>query len=339
MARQFVGLDLGTAHTRIWTLEGGVILRSPSAAAIDSESHRIVALGADARRMLGKTPAGILAFRPIKDGVVSDFEVTSLMLEAFFTEKQIRSTFRRPSVVMATPYRITEVEQLAAENAVLEAGARAVGQIPAIYAAAAGAGLRVLSPRGCMIVNIGAGTTEAAVISAGGIISAKSVKMAGERFDTTLINYLRSNGELLVGDATAEELKIRVGAALSGIRRESARAYGRHARTGMGASLTVTSDDVFRAVHPAVDAIARIILATLENVPPEISADVHSYGFMLCGGSACLPGIDGALAQATGLRVTMAREPMDCVIRGLGKIIRDNRLWGEGLNLRTRSLF
>ena len=139
MARQFVGLDLGTAHTRIWTPEGGVILRSPSAAAIDSESHRIVALGADARRMLGKTPAGILAFRPIKDGVVSDFEVTSLMLEAFFTEKQIRSTFRRPSVVMATPYRITEVEQLAAENAVLEAGARAVGQIPAIYAAAAGA--------------------------------------------------------------------------------------------------------------------------------------------------------------------------------------------------------
>ena len=177
MARQFVGLDLGTAHTRIWTPEGGVILRSPSAAAIDSESHRIVALGADARRMLGKTPAGILAFRPIKDGVVSDFEVTSLMLEAFFTEKQIRSTFRRPSVVMATPYRITEVEQLAAENAVLEAGARAVGQIPAIYAAAAGAGLRVLSPRGCMIVNIGAGTTEAAVISAGGIISAKSVKI------------------------------------------------------------------------------------------------------------------------------------------------------------------
>lgn len=339
MARQFVGLDLGTAYTRIWTQEDGVILRAPSAAAMDSESHRIVALGNEARRMIGKTPAGILAFRPIKDSVVSDFEVTSLMLEAFFTEKQIRSTFRRPTILMATPYRITEVEQLAAENAVIDAGARAVGQIPAIYAAAVGAGLHVRSPRGCMIVSIGAGTTETAVISSGGIVNAKSVKMAGERLDMMLINYLRTNGDLLVGDTTAEEVKIRVGAALPGIRREQIRTCGRHARTGMGASLNVTSEDVYHAVHSAVDAVARIILATLESVPPEISADIHSYGFMLCGGSAKLPGIGRALARATGLRVTLARDPQDCVIYGLGMIIRDNRLWGGDLNLRTRVLF
>lgn len=339
MARQFIGLDLGTACTRIWTPERGVILKEPSAAAIDSETHRIVALGAEARQMLGKTPAGILAYRPIKDSVVSDFEVTALMLEAYFTQKQIRTTFKRPSVLLATPYRITEVEQLAAENAVIEAGARAVGQVPAIFAAAAGAGLRVRSPRGCMIVSIGAGITEAAVISSGGIISAKSVRMAGERFDVTLINHLRSRYELLVGDITAEELKVSIGEALPGLRREQMRAYGRHARTGMGASLSVTSEDVCRAIRPAVDAISRIILATLENVPPEISGDVHTYGLMLCGGSAALPGIGRAISQTTGLRVTVARDPAGCVIRGLGKIIQDNRLWGEELKIRTRLLF
>ncbi len=339
MARRFVGLDLGTAHTRIWTPDGGVTFCSPSAAAIESETHQIVALGADAREMLGKTPAGILAFRPIKDSVVSDFEVTSLMLKAFFTENQIRSTFRRPSVIMSIPYRITEAEQLAAQNAVLQAGARAVGQIPSIYAAAVGAGLRVMSPRGRMIVDIGAGTTEVAVISAGGIISAKSSKLAGERFDLMLINYLRTKEELLVGDSTAEELKIALGEALPCLRNEERPAYGRHARTGMGACRNVSSEDIYFALRSSVDSIARFMLATLEDVPPEISADIQESGFMLCGGSAKLPGIAAALARATGLQATLARYPESCVIRGLGMIIRDNRLWSEGLNLNVRSLF
>lgn len=339
MARSFIGLDLGTSYTRIWTSEHGVILREPTAAAIDGQSQQIVALGAEARKMLGKTPAEILAYRPIKYSVVSDFQVASLMLEAYFTNTEIRTTFRRPSVLLAAPYGITEVEQLAAENAVIEAGARAVGQIPAIYAAAVGAGLRVRSPRGCMIVCIGAGVSEVAVISSGGIISAKSSRLAGERFDVALINRLRSTHELLIGDTAAEEIKLEVGSALPGARRESIKAYGRHARTGMGAVMDVTSDDVSRAIYPCVAAIARLILTTLEGVPPEISGDIHSCGLMLCGGSAALPGIGRAIAQETGLRVTIAHDPADCVIRGLGRIILDNRLWDSEIRVRTRLLF
>lgn len=339
MARSFIALDLGTACTRIWTQERGIILRAPTAAALDDQTHELVALAEDARKMLGKTPGNISAYRPIKDGVISDYEVTYLMLEAFFNQTQIRTTFRRPSVLIATPCRITEVHQLAVENAVMEAGARAVAQVPAIYAAAAGAGLRVRSPRGCMIVNIGAGLTEVAIISSGGIIRAKSVRMAGERFDVLLGSYLSSRCELLVGDMAAEEIKIRVGAAVPGLRHQQMQAYGRHSRTGMGATCAVDTADVYRAVRPAIEAISNCILSTLESVAPEISGDIHTYGLMLCGGSATMPGLDRAIAEETGLRVTIARSPADCVIRGLGMIVRSPDLWGEELKPRTRLLF
>ncbi len=333
---RYIGLDLGTAYTRIWTAEHGVVLCSPSAAAIDSQTHEVVALAAEARQMLGKTPENILAFRPIRDGVVTDFEVTSLMLEAYFLNKRLCSTFRRPAVLLATPYRITEVERLAAENAVMEAGAKAVAQLPAIYAAAAGAGLRVTSPRGCMILSVGSGITEAAVISAGGIINARSSKVAGERLDMAIVNYLKSHRGLLVGDATAETLKVRIGAADPSIDRGDMQVYGRHIKTGLAAGRTVTTDEICKAISPCLDAIAQIALWALENVPPEISGDVHTFGLMLCGGCALLPGIAGAIARRTGLRVTVARNPLDCVIRGIGMIINRPSLWGEDLRSKTR---
>ena len=189
MAR-LVGLDLGTTYTRIWTQDAGVVLRCPSAAAIDGQTRKLVALGAEARKMLGKTPQDILASCPIKEGMVSEFDVAARMVHAMFLNKKICSTFNRPAVLLATPYRIDQVQQLAAENTVIEAGARAVAQIPAIFASAAGAGLRVGSPRGCMILDIGGGLSESAIISLGGIIAGRSLKVAGERFDAAIMNYL-----------------------------------------------------------------------------------------------------------------------------------------------------
>ena len=341
MAR-YVGLDLGTAYTRIWTLENGIVLRSPTAAAMDSQTHQLVALGAEARRMLGKTPENILTFRPVRDGVVTDLEVTARMLDAFFANKKLRTTLRRPAVLLATPYRITEVEQLAVENAIMSAGARAVAQVPAIFAAATGANLRVTSPRGCMILSVGGGITEAAVISAGGIISARSAKMAGERFDMAIINYLKHRRNLLIGDATAEALKVRVGVAdptaAPSLKEGEMEVCGRDSVTGLAARKVVSSQEIYEALAPSLDAVARIALSALENVPPEISGDVQTFGIMLCGGSALLPGLAKAIARRTGLRVTLAADPLDCVIRGLGMIIRKPTIWGDELQDRIRSI-
>ncbi len=335
MARM-VGLDLGTTYTRIWTQDGGIVLRCPSAAAIDSESHKLVAVGVEARRMLGKTPQDILAYRPIKEGLVSEFEVAARMVHSMFLNKQICSTFNRPVVLLATPYRINQVQQLAAENTVFEGGARAVAQIPAVYAAAIGAGLRVTSPRGCMILNIGGGITEAAVISSGGIIAARSLKVAGERFDAAIINYLKQRRNLVVGAPTAEELRIRIGSADGGADLGSMTVYGRNARTGLASRQEVFSAEITEAVTPTLDAVMRGILSTLEDVPPEIAADVYDFGLMLSGGCADMPGLPAAIHRATGLRVTVARTPRDCVITGLGRVIEHPALWGTRLEYRLK---
>ncbi len=335
MARM-VGLDMGTTYVRIWTQDGGVVLRCPSAAAIDSETHRPVAIGAEARKMLGKTPQNILAYRPIREGLVSEFEVAARMIQAMFRNKQICSTFNRPTVLLATPYRINQVQQLAAENTVFEGGAKAVAQLPAVFAAAAGAGLKVTSPRGCMILTIGGGISEAAVISSGGIIAARSIKVAGERFDAAIINYLKQRRNLVVGLPTAEELRVRIGTADSRIDRGSMTAYGRNARTGLASGQEVYSTEICEAMTPALDAILRGVLSVLEDVPPEIAADVYDFGLMLAGGCAAMPGLPDAIRRATGLRVTVARNPRDCVINGLGRIIEHPALWDTHLVYRLK---
>lgn len=340
MARM-VGLDLGTSYTRIWVKDQGVVLRCPTAAAIDSRTHEVVALGAKARQMIGKTPEDILAYRPIKDGIITDFEVASRMIGRFFAVKQISSTFRRPAVLIATPYRITEVEQLAVENAVLEAGARSVAQIPAIYAAACGGGLRVTSPRGSMILSIGGGVAEVAIISSGGIIAARSMKVAGERFNTAIIGYLKRQYQMLIGESTAETLKLKLGMADPRMIKNPRmvgrmEVCGRNVRTGLAMRRSVTSAEICEALTPAVDAIARMVESVMEDAPPEISSDVSTLGFMLCGGSARLPGLADVLSRKTRMRVTMTREPLDCVTMGLGRILDAPRLWGEPLSYRYR---
>ena len=335
MAR-LIGLDLGTTYTRIWTQDAGVLLRCPSAAAIDSQTRKLVALGADARQMLGKTPQDILASCPIKEGLVSEFDVAARMVRAMFLNKKLCSTFNRPAVLLATPYRISQVHQLAAENAVIEAGARAVAQIPAIFAAAAGAGLRVASPRGCMILDIGGGLSESAIISLGGIIAARSLKVAGDQLDTAIMKYLKQKRNLVVGAGTAEALRVRIGVCDSHIDRGSMTVYGRNARTGMASHQEVFSAEICEAITPSLSAIAANAVGLLEEVPPEIASDVYDYGMMLTGGCAVMPGMAEAISRETGLRVTLAPRPRDCVINGLGRILKDPSLWGTRLEYRLK---
>ena len=262
-----VGLDMGTTYTRIWTREGGIVLRCPSAAAIDSETHKLVALGAKAREMLGKTPQDILAYRPIREGLVSEFEVAARMLRAMFQNKKITSTFNRPVVLMSTPYRINQVHQLAAENTVFEGGAKAVAQVPAVFAAAAGAGLNVISPRGCMILNMGGGISEVAVISAGGIIAAHSIKVAGERLDSAVINYLKQRRNLVVGASTAEELRITIGTCDNSLDRGGMKIYGRNARTGLASCQEVYSSEICEAINPTLVAVMKSMGGFFSRVP------------------------------------------------------------------------
>ncbi len=339
MARM-VGLDLGTTYTRVWTQDGGIVVRCPSAAAIDSQTHEPMAIGAEAKRMLGKTPQDILAYLPIREGLVSEFEVAARMVHAIFLNKQICSTFNRPTVLLATPYRINQVQQLAAENTVFEAGAKAVAQVPAVFAAAIGAGLRVASPRGCMILCIGGGISEVAIISSGGIIAARSIKVAGERFDAAITNYLKHRRNLVVGPNTAEELRVRIGSADASLDRDPERGrmtvYGRNARTGLASRQEVYATEVTEAITPSLDAVMRAVLSTIEEVPPEIASDVYDYGLMLCGGCACMPGLPRFIRRATGLRVTVARDPRDCVINGLGRLIEHPGLWGTRLDYRLK---
>ena len=335
MAR-LVGLDIGTTYTRIWTQDGGIVLRCPSAAAIDGQTRKLVALGAEARKMLGKTPQDILASCPIKEGMVSEFDVAARMVRAMFLNKKLCSALNRPAVLLATPYHIDQVQQFGAENTVIEAGAKAVAQVPAIFAAAAGAGLRVASPRGCMILDIGGGLSEAAIISLGGIIIGRSLKVAGERFDAAIINYLKQKRNLVVGSATAEELRVRIGVCDTHIDRGSMTVYGRNARTGLASRQEVFSSEICEAITPAIVAIARTAMSLLYDAPPAIAADIYDYGIMLTGGCVLMPGMPEALSRETGLRMTVADHPRDAVIRGLGRILNKPDLWGTALEYRVK---
>lgn len=335
MAR-LVGLDLGTFYTRIWTQEQGIVLRCPSAAAINSHTHEVVALGGQACRMIGKTPEDILAYRPIRDGVITDFDVASRMVSGFFDAKRICTLFQRPMVLISAPYHINQVQQLAAENAILEAGAKAVAQVPAAYAAAVGEGLRVLSRNAHLVLSVGAGLSESVVISGGGIIHAKSLRVAGERFDMAIVSYIKNRYGLVIGESTAEEVKLRIGTADPTVDRGSMEVRGRNVRTGLAESRRLTSADICDAITPAVNAIANMMLATIEESPPEIATELYAMGALLTGGSSLLPGFRQALARKTGLRVIAAREPMDNVIKGLGRMALHPELVASGLDFHKR---
>ena len=321
MAKQ-IGIDLGTSNTRIFVKDKGIVLRAPSVVSMDRSTHEVLASGLLAKRMLGKTPGNILALRPLKDGVITDLEITSLMLHDFFTRMDMTSVFNRPSALVCIPYGVTEVERRAVEDATFEAGAKNVGLIDEPIAAAVGAGIQVSKARGAMLIDLGGGTSETAVISLGGVVQSNSLRTAGDEMDLAIINYLKQTRNVLIGEITAESLKKHIGTAVEGIDRGSAEVCGRDLRTGLATTIAVTTAEVREAIRDPLSEIVSMVKMTLETTPPELSADIFDFGIVMVGGGALLPGIDQAIHNRTGIRVRIPKRPTDCVCVGLGRMIQ-----------------
>lgn len=324
MAKQ-IGIDLGTSNTLIYQKDKGIVLRAPSVVSIDRAKNEVIASGRIAKRMLGKTPGNIKALRPLKDGVITDLQVTSMMLRDFFERLDMVSLFNRPSALVCIPYGITEVERRAVEDATFEAGAKNVGLIDEPIAAAVGAGIQVYKARGAMLVDLGGGVSEASVISLGGVVQSNSLRIAGDELDIAIVNYLKQARNILIGEITAEKLKLRIGTAVPGIDRGTMEVCGRDLRTGLAKTVEITTEEIREAIQEPVSEIISMVKQTLEETPPELSADIFDFGIVMVGGGSLLPGIDEAISRRTGVRVIKAKRPVDSVCEGLGKMLQSNR--------------
>ncbi|MBE6632809.1 MAG: rod shape-determining protein [Ruminococcaceae bacterium] len=321
MAKQ-IGMDLGSSNTQIFLREKGIVMRAPSVVTIDRYTHEVIASGVGAKKMLGKTPPAILALRPLKDGVITDLEVTSLMVNDFFRKLELTGFFNRPSVLVSIPYGVTEVERRAVEDAIVEAGAKSVDLMDEPIAAAVGAGIRVSKARGAMLVDLGGGVSEAAVISLGGIVQSNSLRIAGDELDIAIVNYLKQHRNILIGEMTAELLKKRIGTAMPGIDRGTLKVCGRDLHTRLAITAEISSEEIYDAMREPIAEIIAMIKTTLEETPPELSADIFDYGIVMVGGTALLPGLQQAVHERTGVRVTVAKHPMDCGCLGLGQMLK-----------------
>ena len=332
-----IGIDLGTANILV-TLKGkGIILREPSVVAIDKKSGEILATGHEAKEMLGRTPEEIKAVRPLKDGVIADYTATGLMLKNIISKVCARYNAGKPRVVVGVPSGITEVEERAVEESILGAGAREVYLIEEPMAAALGAGLEVAEPTGNIIVDIGGGTTEVAVISLGGIVVSNSIRTAGDELDEDIVNYIRKEMNLAIGNTTAEEIKIRLGCAQSLMTEESMEIRGRDLTTGLPKNIVVTSSQIQGAIADSISEIVESIKMTLEKTPPELASDIVEKGIVLAGGGALIKNIDKLVAYKTGMPVYTAEDPLDCVVKGTGKTLEDlERLKSVLINARKR---
>ncbi|NLO83262.1 MAG: rod shape-determining protein [Clostridiales bacterium] len=318
-----LGIDLGTANTLVHIRGKGIVIREPSVVAIRSDTKQVLAVGEEAKRMIGRTPGNIIAIRPMRDGVIADFDVTQEMLKYFIRRAIRRTIMLHPRVVISVPSGVTEVEKRAVYEAARQAGAREAYLIEEPMAAAIGAGLPVHEPTGSMIVDIGGGTSEVAVISLGGIVTSRSLRIGGNKLDDALIYYIKKEYNLMIGERTAEEIKIKVGSAYPKEEEESIDVRGRDLITGLPKTLTVTSSEILEALKEPVSQIVEAIKLTLERTPPELAADIMDKGIMLTGGGALLDGIDKLIAQETGMPVHIAESPLDSVAQGTGKVLEE----------------
>lgn len=320
-----IGIDLGTAYSLVYVKGRGVVINEPSVVAINKKSKQILAIGEEAKRMVGRTPSHIVAIRPLVDGVVSDFEVTEAMLR-YFIDKVHKTKFSlvpRPRVVIGLPYGVTEVERRAVEEAALNAGARQVFLIEEPMAAAIGAGLPIQDATGSMVVDIGGGTTEVAVISLGGIVTSRSLRVAGDELNEDIINYARDQFNLLLGERTAEDIKISIGSAHPQTEKLSFPMRGRDLLTGLPKEIPVTDEEIRKALAKSIASIVDAVKLTVEETPPELLADIMDRGIVLAGGGALLRGLDKLLHESTHMPVYIADDPLSCVARGTGQVLEN----------------
>lgn len=332
-----IGIDLGTANLLV-TLKGkGIVLKEPSVVAIDRKTGEILATGHEAKEMLGRTPDQIRAVRPLKDGVIADFTATQLMLKNIIKKICTRYNVGRPRVVVGVPSGITEVEERAVEESVIQAGGREVYLIEEPMAAAIGAGLEVAEPSGSIIVDIGGGTTEVAVISLGGIVVSHSLKVAGDELDEDIVNYIKREMGLAIGETTAEQIKMTVGCASPLMTETHIEVRGRDLSNGLPKNITVTSTQAEAAMRDSINEIVEIVKATLEKTPPELASDIIEKGIVLAGGGALIQNLDKLLSSKTGMPVYVAEDPLDCVVKGTGKTLEDlERLKNVLVNARRK---
>jgi len=316
-----MGIDLGTANTLVYVKGQGIVLSEPSVVAINNTTKKVKAVGNDAKDMIGRTPGNIIAIRPMKDGVIADFEVTESMLRYFIHKVHNRRRLVLPRVAVCVPSGITNVEKRAVIESALEAGAKQVFTIEEPMAAAFGAGLPVEEPQGCMIVDIGGGTTEVAVISLGGIVFCKSIRTAGDELDQAIIQHLKRTYNMMIGERTAEEIKIKVGSAFPIKEELEMQVRGRDQVMGLPKILTITSEEIREALKEPVSAMVDAVRVTLERTPPELAADIVDRGLVLAGGGALLRGLDQLISKETGLHVAIAEDPLTAVVIGTGKYL------------------
>ena len=317
-----IGIDLGTANTLVFMKGKGIIMREPSVVAVDTRTDTVRYVGQDAKDVIGRTPGSIVAVRPLKDGVIADFDITASMLQIFI-KKACSNTFIKPRVVICIPSGVTEVERRAVKEAAQKAGSKSVAIIEEPMAAAIGAGLPVAEATGHMVVDIGGGTSEVAVISLGGIVAAKSVRVAGDEFDVAIINYVKKKYNLLIGERTAEDVKIKIGSAYRYDGEEPMEIKGRNLVDGLPKNLFITPAEIREALAEPISSVLEAIRITLENTPPELSADIIDHGIILTGGGALLKGLDVLISQETGMPAYIAENPLDCVAAGTGKVLED----------------
>ena len=320
-----VGIDLGTANVLVYVKGKGIILREPSVVAVDKENDEILAIGEEAREMIGRTPGNIVAIRPLKDGVIADYDMTEAMIRHFLEKVVGRSFLFRPRVMICVPTGVTVVEKRAVQEAAEQAGAKTAELIEEPIAAALGAGIDIAEPIGSMVVDIGGGTCDIAVISLGGIVYGDSLKIAGTQFDSDIEFYIKKKYNLMIGERTSEKIKIEVGAAYSGARKLTMDVRGRDVVTGLPKNVTVTTEDVVEALKSSIEKIVVCVKKVLEGTPPEIAADIMDRGIILTGGGAMLYGLDELIRRETDIPTYVADDPLSCVAIGTGKALELSR--------------